>query len=348
MNSMDQQLWSKAIIRYDSVIGEVISNLENSHIKIALIIVGDSNFLGTISDGDIRRGLLRGLGFNDPISLILNRSAIVVPPELGRESVRQMMVLNKIQQIPVINKMGQIVGVHLWDEISACPIRNNLIVVMAGGLGTRLKPLTNSCPKPMLQVSGKPILEHILDRAKIEGFSNFVFAVQYLSKMIKAHFGDGNNFGVQISYLNEESPLGTAGALSLLNPLPTSPFIVTNGDVISEIKYGDLLDFHCRNSAKATMAVRMHESRHPFGVVQTSGVNIIGFEEKPITRNLINAGVYALEPDSLCELIKNQPCDMPTLFERLQEKSKRTVAYPIHESWLDIGRPDDYAQANLV
>ena len=347
MNSADN-LCSKAILLYDSVINEVISNLENSHIKIALIVDEDSKFLGTITDGDIRRGLLRGFGFNDPISLILNHNPIVVPPELGNESVKQIMVLNKIQQIPVINKLGKIVGIHLWDEISTHPKRTNLMIVMAGGLGTRLRPLTESCPKPMLQVSGKPILEHILDRAKLEGFSNFVFAIQYLGGMIKSHFGDGKNFGVQISYLSEESPLGTAGALSLLNPLPTSPFIVTNGDVISEIKYGDLLDFHCRNSANGTMAVRMHESRHPFGVVQTSGVNIIGFEEKPITRNLINAGVYALDPSSLSVLVKNQPCDMPTLFERLQEKSMRTVAYPIHESWLDIGRPDDYARANIV
>jgi NDP-sugar pyrophosphorylase family protein len=200
----------------------------------------------------------------------------------------------------------------------------------------------------MLAVAGKPMLEHIIDRAKLDGFTRFVLAIHYLGQMIEAHFGDGERLGVQIEYLREESPLGTAGALGLLNPLPDVPFVVTNGDVITDIRYGELLDFHVRHAAAATMAVRVHEWQHPFGVVQMQGVEIIGFEEKPITRSHINAGVYALQPSALSVLAADAHCDMPTLFERLQAKAQRTVAYPMHEPWLDVGRPKDLLAANKI
>jgi len=209
----------------------------------------------------------------------------------------------------------------------------------------RLRPHTENCPKPMLSVAGKPILEHIIERAKSEGFDHFVLAIHYLGHMIEEHFGDGGHLGVQIDYLREDFPLGTAGAISLLKPLPDAPFVVTNGDVISDIRYGELLDFHIRHTAAATMAVRVHEWQHPFGVVRMKGSEIIGFEEKPITRSYINAGVYALDPEVLNFLTDCTHCDMPTLFEKLQRRKKRTVAYPMHEPWLDVGRPDDLALA---
>jgi len=217
---------------------------------------------------------------------------------------------------------------------------------MAGGKGVRLRPFTENCPKPMVTVAGKPMLEHILERGKLEGFNHFVLAIHYLGHMIEDYFGNADRLGVRIDYLREQSPLGTAGALSLLNPRPDAPFVVTNGDVLTDIRYGELLDFHMRHNASATMAVRLHEWQHPFGVVQTKGVEIVGFEEKPIARTHINAGVYVLEPDALSVLEDGAPCDMPTLFERLQAKMKRTVAYPMHEPWLDVGRPDDLSRAN--
>jgi NDP-sugar pyrophosphorylase family protein len=256
------------------------------------------------------------------------------------------MGANKIQQIPIVTELRQVVGVHLWDEITALPARSNLMIIMAGGMGTRLRPYTETCPKPLLPVAGKPMLEHIIERAKLEGFSHFVLAVHYLGHMIQSHFGNGGQLGVQIDYLNEKSPLGTAGALGLLSPRPGAPFVVTNGDVITDIHYGELLDFHIRHNAMATMAVRMHEWQHPFGVVQTRGIEIVGFEEKPVARSHINAGVYALEPHALNMLSQDAHCDMPTLFERLQAKAMRTVAYPMHEPWLDVGRPDDLNRAN--
>ncbi len=217
---------------------------------------------------------------------------------------------------------------------------------MAGGKGVRLRPITESCPKPLVSVGGKPMLEHIIERAKREGFTDFVLAVHYLGYMIEEHFGNGSRFGVRIEYLREEDPLGTAGALSLLEPRPNEPFVVTNGDVVTDIRYGELLDFHLDHDASATMAVRSYEWQHPFGVVQTSGVDITGITEKPIFKSYINAGVYVLSPCALDALEKRTPCDMPTLFERLQSRLRRTVVYPMHEPWLDVGRPDDLEKAN--
>lgn len=190
------------------------------------------------------------------------------------------------------------------------------------------------------------MLEHIIERAKLDGFSRFLLAIHYLGHMIEDYFGDGADFEVNIGYLKEDAPLGTAGALALLDPRPDLPFVVTNGDVITDIRYGELLDFHGRHDALATMAVRVHEWQHPFGVVQMDGVDIVGFEEKPVARSHINAGVYALAPTALDYLGMGDRCDMPSLFERLQANGQRTVAYPMHEPWLDVGKPDDLHLAN--
>jgi dTDP-glucose pyrophosphorylase len=345
MNSTDQ-IWRKAILPPNSTIQQVIRNLDEVAIKIALVVNEKGELEGTISDGDIRRALLKGMDLNSPIASVIHRNSLVVPPEMTRDLVRQLMVANKIQQIPAVDEHRHVVGLHLWDEITSPPVRSNVMVIMAGGKGTRLRPHTENCPKPMLPIAGKPMLEHIIERAKEEGFGHFVLAVHYLGHMIEDYFGSGTNMGVRIDYLREHTPLGTAGALSLLNPIPEQAFVVTNGDVITDIQYGELLDFHLRHDAAATMAVRMHEWQHPFGVVHTQGIEIVGFEEKPIARSHINAGVYALNPNSLSVLSKDMLCDMPTLFERLQAQSRRTVAYPMHEPWLDVGRPDDLIRAN--
>lgn len=345
MNSTEQ-IWRKAILPLHATIQQAISNLDEVAIKIVLVVNDTGELEGTISDGDIRRGLLKGLGLNSPITSVIHRNSLVVPPEMTRDMVKQLMVANKIQQIPAVDEQRHVVGLHLWDEIATPPVRPNMMVIMAGGKGTRLRPHTENCPKPMLPVAGRPMLEHIIERAKAEGFSHFVLAVRYLGHMIEDHFGNGESIGVKIDYLREHTPLGTAGALSLLNPAPEQAFVVTNGDVITDIQYGELLDFHLRHDAAATMAVRMHEWQHPFGVVQTQGIEIVGFEEKPIARSHINAGIYALDPTTLSALNQGVRCDMPTLFERLQAQSQRTVAYPMHEPWLDVGRPDDLIRAN--
>lgn len=339
-------IWRKALLTPEATIQAAISNLDQVAIKICLVVNQTGELIGTLSDGDIRRGLLKGLSLNSSIDRIVHHNPLVVPPDFSRELVMQLMVGNKVQQIPVVNTLRQVVGLHLWDDITTPSERPNLMVIMAGGMGTRLRPHTENCPKPLLPVAGKPMLEHIIERAKLEGFRRFVLAVHYLGHMIVAHFGDGKHLGVQIDYLREQTPLGTAGALGLLTPRPEAAFVVTNGDVITDIRYGELLDFHLRHNAVATMAVRVHEWQHPFGVVQTQGIEIVGFEEKPVSRSHINAGVYALDPTALSQLEADERCDMPTLFERLQALTRRTVAYPMHEPWLDVGRPDDLNLAN--
>ena len=341
------EAWVKAILPTGSSIRQAVQVLNEASLKIVLVTDDLGAFIGTISDGDIRRGLLKGLELSSSIDAIVHKNALVVPPELTREVVLQFMIANKLQQIPIVNEKMQVVGLHLWDEISIPNVRSNVMVIMAGGKGTRLHPQTENCPKPMLPINGKPILEHIIEHARVEGFSHFILAINHLGYMIEDYFGDGESFNVKIEYLREDSPLGTAGALSLLEPVPNSPFVITNGDVLTDIHYGELLDFHVQHNSTATMAVRIHEWQNPFGVVQTQGIEITGYEEKPISRTYINAGVYAMDPAALSFLTKAAPCDMPDLFKLIQNNEKRTVAYPVHERWLDVGRPDDLLKAGL-
>lgn len=337
--------WHHAILHEGATLQQAIRNLDESGLQIAMVVTSDGVLLGTITDGDIRRGLLRGLDLNSSAHEIIYREPLVVPPQLDRDTVLQLMQTNKIHQLPVVDAYRRVVGLHLWNGLMAPAQRSNLMVIMAGGQGTRLLPQTKSCPKSMLPVGGKPMLEHIIERAKAEGFQRFVLAIHYLGHMIEQHFRDGRRWKVQIDYLHEDSPLGTAGAIGLLDPHPDRPFIVSNGDVLTNIRYGEMLDFHCLHGADATMAVRLHEWQHPFGIVRTDGIDIVGFEEKPIARSHVNAGIYVLNPCALDILSANEPCDMPSIFSRLQERAARTVAYPVYEPWLDLGQPDTLSWA---
>jgi dTDP-glucose pyrophosphorylase len=340
-----EQGWRRTLLPVGATLKQAIRNLDETALQIALVVTTDGVLVGTLTDGDIRRGLLRGLELDSSIETIIHREPLVVPPQLGHDTVLQLMQANKVHQLPVVDEGRRVVGLHLWDELMVPGQRPNLMVIMAGGQGTRLRPHTENCPKPLLPVGGKPMLEHIIERAKAEGFHRFVLAIHYLGHMIEGYFGDGSRWQVQIDYLREETPLGTAGAMSLLAPRPEFPFLVSNGDVLTDIRYGELLDFHCRHGATATMAVRLHEWQHPFGVVRTKGVDIVGFEEKPIARSHINAGVYVLEPSALDVLTAGEHCDMPTLFGRLQDRMSRTIVYPMHEPWLDVGRVEDLKKA---
>lgn len=347
MNSVSK-VWRSAVLPLTASIHDAVINLEQVEIQIVLVLNELGQLEGTICDGDIRRGLLRGLDLSSSVDNILFRSPLVVPDGIDRGLILQMMTANKIRQIPVVDENRRVIGLHLWHDIMFPQSRSNTIVIMAGGIGSRLRPHTETCPKPMLEVSGRPMLEHIIRRAALQGFNRFVLAVHYLGHIIEEHFGDGSDFGVQIDYLNEPQPLGTAGALSLMEERPSDSFVVINGDVISDIRYGELLDFHGRQEADATMAVRLHEIEHPFGVVRMQGVEIVGIEEKPVVREHINAGVYVLEPSILDLLVPAERCDMPSLFERVRVSGLRTVAYPMHEPWLDVGRPDDLERAQAI
>jgi len=344
-HAINHDLWPKSLIADGSTLQQAIHNLDNTSLQIALVVSEEGVLVGTVTDGDIRRGLLRGLELTSKIDGITHRDPLVVPPELDRSTVLQLMQANKIHQLPVVDEQRRLVGLHLWDDLIVPTVRSNLMIVMAGGQGTRLRPYTEKCPKPLLPVAGKPMLEHIIERAKGEGFQQFVFAIHYFGHMIEDYFGDGRDWQAHIDYLREETPLGTAGAISLLPTRPDVPILVTNGDVLTDIRYGELLDFHCSHGAAATMAVRLHEWQHPFGVVRTKGVDITGFEEKPVARSHVNAGIYVLEPRALDVLNAGEHCDMPTLFSRLQDMGERTIVYPMHEPWLDVGRVDDLKKA---
>jgi dTDP-glucose pyrophosphorylase len=340
------EYWRQAIILNTSNVLQGIKALNEAQVKIALVVSESGKLRGTVSDGDVRRGLMRGIELTAPIEEVLNPDPIVVPPHLTREVVVQLMKTNRIYQIPIVDEDSQLLGLHLLDEVSTIVERPHTMIIMAGGKGTRLHPQTNTCPKPLLPVGGKPILEHIIERATSQGFSKFVIAVNYLGHMIENYFGDGKRFNVQIEYLREEKPLGTAGSLSLLDPLPKIPFVVTNGDVISDINYGDIIDFHIEHNAMATMAVRLQEWQNPYGVVQMRNFQIQDYTEKPLVRSYINAGVYVLNPSSVQFLVKGEPCDMPDIFQKLLSESRLVVAYPIHEGWIDVGQPKDYFMAN--
>lgn len=337
--------WRRALLPIDCTLQQAIRNLDSTTLQIALIVEPDDTLIGTLTDGDIRRGLLRGVDLNTPIEGIINREPLVVPAQVGRPLILQLMQANKIRQLPVVDNTRRVVGLQVWDDLMVPGARDNAMVIMAGGEGTRLRPHTENCPKPLLPVGGKPMLEHIIERAKAEGFHHFILAVHYLGHMIEEYFGDGSRWQVRIEYVREKTLLGTAGAVGLLDPLPTTPLVVTNGDVLTDIRYGELLDFHLRYDAAATMAVRLHEWQHPFGVVRINGVDIIGFEEKPVSRSHINAGVYVLAPQALKQLPRGERCDMPMLFSRLQDAGERTIVYPMHEPWLDVGRIADFDRA---
>lgn len=337
--------WKESLLNPTSTIRTAIENMDKTCLKIILCVGDSGKLLGTLTDGDIRRGLLKGMQMDAPIEQVIHKAPVVVPPNLSKSAVLQLMRANRMHQLPIVDEDRIVVGLHLWEELVSPSQKDNFIVIMAGGKGTRLRPHTENCPKPMLEVRGKPMLEHIILSAKSDGFKNFIISIHYYGHMIEEYFGDGSKLDVNISYIKEDEPLGTAGALSLINGSIEKPFVVTNGDVLSDIRFSEMVDFHSRNEAKATMAVRLHEWQNPFGVVKTNGVEIVGFEEKPISKSHINAGVYVLEPESLTVLEKGKNCDMPTLFMRLKNEQKKTIVYPMHEPWLDVGRPDDLDRA---
>ena len=343
-NSLDEN-WKKTLVLENATIQDVILCLDKAAMQIVMVVNDMQQLIGTITDGDIRRALLNGLHLNSPIDTVTQREAFVVPQSMEQEIILKIMSANSIRQIPIINENRQVVGLHTWENLNVKTTLGNPMVIMAGGLGTRLHPITQKCPKPLLPVYGKPIMEHILVRAIAEGFSHFYVSVNYLSHMIEDYFGDGSKWGVEIEYIHENQPLGTAGALGSLKELISVPFVVTNGDVLTHMRYSEFLDFHINHHAAATMAVRVYEWQNPFGVVNINGLDIISLEEKPVDRSHINAGIYALDPAILDCLKLNEKCDKPTLFERIRSSENRTVAYPMHEPWLDVGRPDDFKLA---
>lgn len=339
-------LWRDSIVKINTPIKVAIEQLNRVGIKIALVLDDSYRLLGTISDGDFRRGMLNGLSLEDTVEKIMNKNPRTVNEETSRSEILKLMNDTKILQIPVVDKENFLIGLHLWDDFSVQAKYSNIMVIMAGGRGSRLHPQTENRPKPMLLVAGVPILEHIIKRARSQGFNHFIIAINYLGQVIEDYFKDGQKFGVKIEYLHEDAPLGTAGALSLLSDKPERAFIVTNGDVITDINYSDFLEYHTVQNAAATVAVHTHEFQIPYGVVQINGLEVESYEEKPIVSSFINAGVYALDPDILDFITEPKFRDMPEILNISRDLKKKVIVYPLHESWIDIGRPIDLEIAN--
>ncbi len=339
--------WRATLVRDDATIREAIRAIDESALQIALIVDIEQRLIGTVTDGDVRRGLLRGTALDTPVAEIMNRDPIACPVSLGREAALTVMRGSDVKQVPLVDDSGRVVGLELIGDVIKRTERSNWVVLMAGGLGQRLRPLTEDCPKPMLPVGGTPILEIILKNFVRQGFERFFLAVNYKAEMVRRHFGDGGRWGVAIDYIEERDKLGTAGALGLLPERPREPLVIMNGDLLTAINFASMLEFHAEHQATATMAVREHTVEVPFGVIDLADDYLAGLTEKPRYSWFINAGVYVIEPSVLDLVEPGLALDMPALFERVLKRNDKIAAFPIREYWRDIGRLEDLERASV-
>lgn len=337
--------WTQTLVEPTQSIRETIEIIDCSSAQIALVVNEDRILLGTVTDGDIRRAIIKGVSLDEPVSEIMFSTPTVAIDDCSQESILSLMNRKGLRQIPIVDKCGRLQGLKLKDEFFTPKTRENTVVIMAGGLGSRLGSLTKDRPKPLLTVGDKPLLETILTTFVINGFNKFYFAVNHLSYQIKDYFQDGQKWNVEIRYLEESKKLGTAGALSLLPDKPRAPLIVMNGDILTKVDFQKLLDFHIQNGPVGTMCVREYNFQIPYGVVKTDSTRIISIDEKPCFRYFVNAGIYVLEPHILETIPKDQHFDMTALFENLLIKGEKTIVFPIREYWIDIGRTEDFYRA---
>lgn len=337
--------WKKAIILPDVKIHEAIAIIDQSSLQIAVVADEEGTLLGTVTDGDIRRGILKGISIDGPVSLIMNPHPIKIPKMTDRKSILNILKVNKVRHLPVVDDMGHVVGIERLDELLTETRCDNWVVIMAGGLGKRLGTLTRSCPKPMLKIGSKPVLETILEQFLRQGFSRFCFSVNYKAEQIKEYFGDGSKWGAEIHYIDESRQMGTAGSLSLFPFEAQEPIVVMNGDILTKLSFEQLLSFHLEHQAKATIAVTAYDYQVPYGVIKANRDRLIGFEEKPVYASFINAGVYVLNPEVLSVIPRDSRFDMNSLFEAMLQNNEPVCVFPIREYWIDIGRISDFHQA---
>ncbi|WP_319588655.1 nucleotidyltransferase family protein [uncultured Desulfobulbus sp.] len=330
----------------DNTIRQALEAIDLGAMQIALIVDGENHLIGTITDGDIRRAILKGRGLSDSIDGVFNIQPTKAYINQPKEDILQLAIINGIKQVPMVDENGCLVGIEYIDDYLRKSEKPNTVILMAGGLGTRLRPLTENIPKPMLKVGTKPILETIIENFSSYGFRNFFLCVNYKAEIIMQYFGDGSRQGVNIRYIQEPTRLGTAGALSLLPELPPDPLLVMNGDLLTNINFEHLLNYHLTADAMATMCVREYDFQVPYGVVEMAGASIQAIVEKPIHNFYVNAGIYVLSPKAVSLIPKDSFFDMPELFQQLIHSEKKICSFPIKGYWLDIGRSDDFAKAN--
>lgn len=337
------------LLKPSATLRDAMKAMTATRCGIVLVAGPGRRLLGVVADTDLRRALLAGAELAEPVVRALNARPITMRAGLPREEVSELFRSTRKPYIPVVDAKGRLLELAAYAEFAAIPRRYpHRVVLMAGGEGLRLRPLTSNTPKPMLKLGDKPILEHLIEQLAAAGFVHFVLTVNYLAEQIRAHFGDGSRWGVEIEYLEETRPLGTVGALSLLKPRPKDPVLVMNGDVLTKVNFGALLDFHASEKGLATLCVKRHEIQVPYGVVELAGRRLSLFTEKPTHRFLINAGIYVLDPRALALIPRGKPFDMPQLLKALRSRRKSAVAcFPIEEYWLDIGSPREFERASV-
>jgi dTDP-glucose pyrophosphorylase len=334
------------LLKPTSTIKDALKIIDSGAMKIALVVDEDEKLLGTLTDGDIRRGLLNNLSLDDSIESVIFKNPTVCNIKDTKEHILEVAIERKLYQVPIVDNEGRLVGIEEMDELLKPAIKINKVVLMVGGLGTRLRPLTEHTPKPMLKVGNKPILETIILNFKKYGFTNIILSVSYKSEIIEEYFKDGREFGVNIEYIHESKRMGTAGALSLMRDKLNEPFFVMNGDLLTNINFEHMMEYHLSNNAIATMGVREYDFQVPYGVVNVDGENILSIEEKPVHSFFVSGGVYVLDSKVLDFIPSDEFYDMPMLFEKVIENKMKSISFPIREYWLDIGRLEEFEKAN--
>ena len=337
--------WKRIVVRPEMTIEDALRVIDAGALRIALVVSDDGRLLGTLSDGDVRRALLSRVPLSESVTKAMNRSPRVAPASASPDSVLSLMEQNDVLVVPLVDDGGRLVGVHNLKDLIEPRSKDNLVFLMAGGFGTRLRPLTDDTPKPMLKLNNKPILEQTLENFAAAGFRRFFISVHYLPDTIKNHFGDGRRWGVEIGYIEEAEPLGTAGALGLLPPVGDLPIVMMNGDVVTRVDFRALLAFHTNHNSALTMCVREYDVQVPYGVVQATGNRVHSVVEKPVHKFFVNAGVYVLSPEVIAHVPKNRRLDMPDFVSNVIAANGEVSMFPIHEYWLDIGRFDDFDRA---
>lgn len=344
---MNQRLQT-SIVREGASLVDAMRSLEESVCQIVLVVDTDHHLIGVLTDGDIRRALLSGAGLESSIDPFVVHDCLTVGERENRADVLELMQAREIAQIPVIDEERRVVGLHLLHEMLAVAERPNWAVVMAGGRGVRLAPITDSIPKSMLSVAGRPILERIVLHLVSAGLRRIFLSVNYLGHVIERHFGDGERFGCSIEYLREEQPLGTAGSLSLLpqgEGRPSSPLLVMNGDLVTRADVGSILDYHGQGDQALTVGVREYLHQIPFGAIESDGDILVSLAEKPTLSRLVSAGIYVVEPDCLGSISSTEPTSMPDLVRDLQLAGGTVRVFPIDDEWIDVGRYEELLRA---
>ncbi|MDH0433379.1 nucleotidyltransferase family protein [Aeromonas caviae] len=343
---MMRKNWTNVLIAPNKSIREALILINNEALRIALVVDDEKHLLGVLTDGDVRRALLKNTSLSASVVEVMNPHPITIEPGLPKSKIISLMQQNSLLSLPIVDAEKKLLGLETLEDALTKKNYDNPVLIMAGGFGTRLRPLTDNCPKPMLKVGGRPMLETLLLRFIDSGFHNFYISTHYMPEQIKSHFGDGSKWGVKISYVHEESPLGTGGALGLLpDTVSEVPLIMINGDVLTMVNFERLLAYHVQHQAMATMCVREYEYQIPYGVINGEGHKIINMIEKPTQRYFINAGIYVVSEKLRKSILKQTRIDMPVLLENEIAKGHDILMFPIHEYWLDIGRIDDFYKA---